>query len=416
MARRMRISRAGLELIKRFEGYREHSVPIGAGQHMIGYGHTKSAREGLRISEENADAILREYDLPAFESAVSEHVLAPLSQSEFDALVSLAFNIGIEAFLGSEVLALVNSGEKLRAAEALSGWRTASIEGRTIIVDALVRRRAAERALFLECASDLPESPSPLIRPLFDRASAVLAPRENAVAVETRSGQARIAIVEEIDAPEEDEEPESSTEAAARAVSQRLSRILGSQEPGDAEDEPAAPASEPLQGDTQPAGDEAQAGGPSVDEITRAVSELAGKPGREDEPDTGTGPDDDLPFAPAPGEAELRDRARRRATTFIDDLEPANTGTAHPAGETGQERAGWFSILLFALAAFSGALVSAWGIEHVGQVVGDDGPPGDAWDVYAGPFAIMLGALIFLIMLYYLIRAVASRGDREQAG
>ena len=416
MARRMRISRAGLELIKRFEGYREHSVPIGAGQHMIGYGHTKSAREGLRISEENADAILREYDLPAFESAVSEHVLAPLSQSEFDALVSLAFNIGIEAFLGSEVLALVNSGEKLRAAEALSGWRTASIEGRTIIVDALVRRRAAERALFLECTSDLPESPSPLIRPLFGASSAVLTPPEQGVPDETGTDQPRVAIVGELNAPEEDAEPRSSTEAAARAVSQRLSRILGSEASGEAEDDVTPPADPPEQDDADLPGDETAAGGPSVDEITRAVSELAGEPGREDALETDASRDDDLPFAPAPEEAELRARARRTATTFIDDLEPEDRETAGEPATMAHERAGWFSILLFALAAFSGALVSAWGIEHVGQVVGDDGPPRDAWDVYAGPFAIMLGALIFLIMLYYLIRAVASRGEHEPTG
>ncbi len=411
MARRMRISRAGLELIKRFEGYQEHSVPIGAGDYMIGYGHTKSARAGLRISEENADAILREYDLPPVEKAVSEHVRAPLTQNEFDALVSLAFNIGIEAFRGSEVLALVNSGEKLRAAEALSAWRKAQIEGRTIIVDALVRRRAAERALFLDYPSDLPESPSPLIRPLFDPASAVLAPREKAVAVETRNGRARIAIVEETDPPEAEETRESSTEAAARAVSERLTRILGEETP------PADPLAEQDsdESDKEPAG----ADGPSVDEITRAVSELAGDTDGEDD---GHNIDplpadlsDDLPFAPAPEEAELRERARRVSTTFIDDLEPASADEAgaRMASEM-PERAGWFSILLFALAAFSGALISAWGLEHVGKVVSDEGPPRSEWDVYAGPFTIALGVLIFLIMLYYLIRALASRGSAHE--
>ena len=405
MARRMRISRAGLELIKRFEGYQEHSVAIGDGHYMIGYGHTKSARAGLRISEENADAILREYDLPPVEKAVGEHVLAPLTQNEFDALVSLAFNIGIDAFRGSEVLALVNSGEKLRAAEALSAWRQAEIEGRTIIVDALVRRRAAERALFLDYPSDLPESPSPIIRPLFDTASAVLGPREKPVPVETSGGKARIAIVEELDAPEPSASAETSTEAAARAVSERLTRILG--ETPDAPDET----------DRQPAPagpDEAAApdDGPSVDEITRAVSELAGDPRGDAAGEDAGELSDELPFAPAPEEAELRARARRVSTTFIDDLEPADADRIdEPAAGAPAERASWFSVILFALAAFSGALISAWGLEHVGKVVANDGPPRGEWDVYAGPFAIVLGALIFLIMLYYLIRALASRGS-----
>lgn len=408
MARRMRISRAGLELIKRFEGYQEHSVPIGSGQYMIGYGHTKSARAGLRISEENADAILREYDLPPVEKAVSEHVLAPLTQNEFDALVSLVFNIGIEAFRGSEVLALINSGEKLRAAEALSAWRKAQIEGRTIVVDALVRRRAAERALFLDVPDDLPESPSPLIRPLFDQASAVLAPRENGVAVETRNGRARIAIVEESDPQEADEIRESSTEAAARAVSERLTRILG--------DDSSAQETDTAEMGSAPRDEN----GPSVDEITRAVSELAGDAdndgdGHDDQAPSGE-LSDDLPFAPAPDEAELRNHARRVSTTFIDDLEPSGVADARArTPDDTPERAGWFSILLFALAAFSGALVSAWGLDHVSRIVSDDGPPRGEWDVYAGPFAIALGVLIFLIMLYYLIRALASRGGEDEA-
>lgn len=405
MARRMRISRAGLDLIKRFEGYREHSVAIGGGEYMIGYGHTRSAREGLRISEENADAILREYDLPPVEKAVAEHVHAPLAQNEFDALVCLAFNIGIEAFLGSEVLALVNSGEKLRAAEAFSAWRKAQIEGRTLLVDALVRRRGAERALFLEDAFDLPESPSPVIRPVFDGASAVLAPRETVQRVETQSGEARIAIIEEADPSDESDTGDTSTEAAARAVSERLSRILG---------EDDTPEAEPA-GSADPRGDETGADdGPSVDEITRAVSELAGdEDTRADDAETRA--DDDLPFAPAPEEAQLRQGPRRVATTFIDDLDAGDADAVAPP-PAAAEPSGWFSILLFALAAFSGALISAWGLEHVGTIVGNDAPPADAWDVYAGPFAIVLGALIFLIMLYYLIRALASRGQGSEAG
>ncbi len=373
MARRMRTSEAGLELIKRFEGYREHAVALGDGRHMIGYGHTKAAREGLRISRANAEAILREFDLPPVEAALSDSVFAPLSQNEFDALVSLAFNIGWQAFQCSDVFALVNSGEKLRAAEAFSAWRKAEINGRLIIIDALVRRRAAERALFLNGAQDVPEAPGAIVRPRLDAFAAASVPGENGQAVDTSDGRARLAIIEEIadpDTPLSGSE-ETAPEAAARAVAERFSRILGERK---SEDEAAQPA------DT-----------PSPEDVANAVAELAADDARRSPR-----------RRPEPGK-------RPAVTTFIDDLETTEPGEAEFSQDGYARGAPWLSVILFALAAFSGALVAAWGFEHIGTLTRANDAPDTPWQVFSGPFAILFGSLIFLIMLYYLIRALADR-------
>ena len=149
MALNMRTSQAGLDVIKAFEGFRARSEALPNGRWIIGYGHMRRARQGIRVSEMEAEAILREYDLPPVERYVMRCVLAPMSQNEFDALVSLAFNIGPKAFASSDVVAGINGGNRLDAAQAFDHWRRAKIGGRVQIVDALVRRRAAEKALFL---------------------------------------------------------------------------------------------------------------------------------------------------------------------------------------------------------------------------------------------------------------------------
>lgn len=372
MARTMRTSQAGLDLIKQFEGFRPRAVALEGSGHVIGYGHTRAARADLRITPSDAEAILRDYDLPPVEEAIRSHVLAPLSQNEFDALAAFVFNIGIERFLSSEVIERLNAGAKLDAAEAMSAWRRARIDGRLIVVDALVRRRAAEQALFLR----LPDGPVPVtsavIRPELDTASAILKPAGQAVEIDTSSG---IAVIEEEDAPLptiERREGESEPEAAARAVSERLTRILG--ESNDALVQDSAPDS------------------PSVEAITAAVSALA-EAEADDDRLSPEAPDGDTPL--------------------IDDLEPVDLPEAPPIGvPTGQKvgRVSWGSVLLFALAAFSGALIAAWGFDHLVRPAGQASPPGLEAQLYSGPFAILLGGLIFVIMVYYLMRALFSDG------
>src|ERR1700744_31866 len=167
MRQRLSVSRSAIELIKAFEGFRERSARLDDGRWTIGYGHTLTAREGAEITEADAEA-LPVYDLIGAAHAVNEYVYAPLPQNQFDALVSFVFNIGVRAFRGSPTLRRLNEGRSLEAAMAMELWRKADLEGERIIIDALVRRRAAEKALFLTPDGGWIPGPSGLVEPRTD--------------------------------------------------------------------------------------------------------------------------------------------------------------------------------------------------------------------------------------------------------
>ncbi len=152
MAHDYKLSDLGLKLIKAFEGYRARLSTLVSGQMVIGYGHEWVDGEAVHMDKAEAEAVLRS-DLHEYEALVNEHVYAPLSQSQFDALVSLAYNIGLGKFLNSKVLQALNSGHPLIAAQAFEDWVKARIGSKVYIVDALVRRRAAEKAVFLRVPS-----------------------------------------------------------------------------------------------------------------------------------------------------------------------------------------------------------------------------------------------------------------------
>jgi lysozyme len=167
MTGRLRTSRAGLELIKSFEGFRDAAIRLPDGRWMIGYGHVRTAREGLKITEKDAEDLLA-HDLKPVEDAVYGMVYAPLNQAQFDALVSLGFNIGPARLRDSDVIRNLNAGDFVSASKAFGVWRKARIHGRVMVVDALVRRRAAEKAMFLEHPAGRPSAPSPLVVPEAD--------------------------------------------------------------------------------------------------------------------------------------------------------------------------------------------------------------------------------------------------------
>ncbi len=162
-----RISRSGLALIKSFEGFRERATRLPDGRWVIGHGHVKSAREGLRVSPEDAEALLL-YDLKQIEDVMETSIFTPLNQNQHDALVSFVFNISIGLFRDSIVLKRLNSGDHLSAANAMEVWRKARINGEVTVVDALVRRRAIEKALFLEHPAGRVAAATPLVVPRID--------------------------------------------------------------------------------------------------------------------------------------------------------------------------------------------------------------------------------------------------------
>ncbi|AYG95414.1 hypothetical protein D8I30_09670 [Brevundimonas naejangsanensis] len=150
---RRKVSREGLLLIKSFEGFRPRTVLRRDGTPVIGYGHSRSARPGAVISEAEAELLLQ-YDLMPIVALLNERVRLPLNQHQFDALASFIFSIGLERFQGSDVQAKLDAGAPAEAAVALSAWP----ERASPPVDALYRRRSAERALF-----DAPaDRPAPL--------------------------------------------------------------------------------------------------------------------------------------------------------------------------------------------------------------------------------------------------------------
>lgn len=137
----------GLELIRHSEGLRLNSYYL-AGQWLIGYGHAGTAMKGMTITKEEADALLVA-DIKDAEAAVRRLVTVPINENEFSALVSLAYNMGSSAFAGTSVLERLNAGDREGAAAAFRYIVRADINGERVVLEALKRRRAAERNLFL---------------------------------------------------------------------------------------------------------------------------------------------------------------------------------------------------------------------------------------------------------------------------
>jgi GH24 family phage-related lysozyme (muramidase) len=167
MAHAFKLSDFGLKLIKAYEGFRPAETTLVSGQRVIGYGHRYLPDEEPLISRKKAESILMG-DLEPYEDMVNESIFAPLSQSQFDALVSLSFNIGPRAFLSSNVIHCLNNGRPLEAAAGFDEWRKSVINGKTYVVDALVRRRTAEKALFLRPVEGVVAAPRNEIPPSSD--------------------------------------------------------------------------------------------------------------------------------------------------------------------------------------------------------------------------------------------------------
>ena len=110
----------------------------------IGYGHTKTAKMGMVITEEDAERLLRE-DLDWVEEALEELVEVPLSQPQYDALASFVFNIGRTNFAKSTLLRKLNASDYAGAAQEFPRWN----KQKGKVLKGLTRRRADEREMFL---------------------------------------------------------------------------------------------------------------------------------------------------------------------------------------------------------------------------------------------------------------------------
>ena len=138
----MKLSQKGLQLIKDFEGLELKAYVCPAGVLTIGYGSTGShVKKGMVITEGEAEKLLQT-DLLRFEESVNNLVKVPLTQGQYDALVSFAFNCGAGALAESTLLRLLNGGDYKGAADQFKRWTNQGLAG-------LVRRRKAEETLFL---------------------------------------------------------------------------------------------------------------------------------------------------------------------------------------------------------------------------------------------------------------------------
>jgi lysozyme len=142
------ISETALALVKRFEGFSPTRYVCSGGKLTIGYGHviTKAHIPDFEkpITEQRASQILM-MDMTYAQQAVDRLVKVPLTQNQFDALVSFVFNIGEGAFAASTLLRLLNKGKYDEAAWEFNRWIHAG--GKRL--EGLIRRRRAERELFL---------------------------------------------------------------------------------------------------------------------------------------------------------------------------------------------------------------------------------------------------------------------------
>jgi len=165
-------SNAGLALIQQYEGFRAEPTEMPDGNWVVGYSHVRIGECGDAVSRDEAAQVLA-LDLAPFERLVNALVTRDLNQAQFDALVSFAFSVGAEAFQQSQVLRRVNAGDFVAAACAMDAWRKSDVSGELVIIDALVRRRTAEKALFLK---ELPQAaaPSVFVRPQLDHAASIL--------------------------------------------------------------------------------------------------------------------------------------------------------------------------------------------------------------------------------------------------
>ena len=139
----MNTSAEGISLIKKFEGCELTAYQCSAGVWTIGYGHTKDVEPGMQITQEDAEEMLVE-ELHEYENYINKYVTAPLSQNQFDAMVSWVYNLGPANLKASTLLKVLNAEDYDGVPAQIKRWNKAGGE----ILDGLIRRREAEARLF----------------------------------------------------------------------------------------------------------------------------------------------------------------------------------------------------------------------------------------------------------------------------
>lgn len=420
MPQRLQTSRRGLELIKSFEGFRARSFRLPNGDYLIGFGHTKTAEPGQEITRVAAEKLLKTIDLPPIEAEIANAVFSPLSQNEFDALVSLTFNIGIDAFRTSDVVRYLNEGSPLAAAHAITFWRKGRIDGRLNVIDALVRRRAAEHALFLEPPAGQIGLTSALVRAEQDYDSLRGVGHAPAVVIEPRRATAPD------NKPKRDGVGEPNVQQdAVDAVRNRLREILGRAEVPETSEAPKNV--EIMRGNPErfeniepedvgdavrDLADRLQAQGLGTRPIAAMPAPTNKLPELEDlNEQVELEPEDFDVLAPLDSTSE---DARPATQPIIDDLEPFDLDLDLVDGNVGGKPSGFVPAkfgnisakLGFGALAGAGLLGFLFGAWHFWRTTSSVISSENA--VMFGPIFMLVSLILLLIAAYYLIREITD--------
>lgn len=143
-------------LIKKWESLRLTAyLPTPNDVWTIGWGHTKGVYKGMVITEAQAQKFF-EADVAWAVNAVNRNVKVPLSQNQFDVLVSFVFNVGEGAFVKSTLLRKLNQGDYEGAGNELPRWN----KQKGVILKGLTRRRKEERTIWFSTNSSIKQQPS----------------------------------------------------------------------------------------------------------------------------------------------------------------------------------------------------------------------------------------------------------------
>lgn len=154
------ISEKGINLIKKFEGDELSVYKDVAGLDTIGAGHLitdEDRASGIfdsgKITQEQSDALLLQ-DLDNIQRQVRGCLTQNVTQEQYDALVSMAFNIGGGAFCKSTLVKKLNNANYVEAPNEMMRWTKATVNGNLTLIQGLVNRRIAEATLFAEAPAN----------------------------------------------------------------------------------------------------------------------------------------------------------------------------------------------------------------------------------------------------------------------
>ena len=147
-----RVSPTAINLVKQYEGFRSYAYIDTNGLPVIGYGQSiirgRKVRMGQYISRAEADAELAK-ELHRLQGLVASKVKVKLNSNQLAALTSLAYNAGIRVVTKSTLARKLNAGNYAGAANEILRWNKAHQGGKLVPLAGLIRRRQAERQLFL---------------------------------------------------------------------------------------------------------------------------------------------------------------------------------------------------------------------------------------------------------------------------